>query len=106
MIESNYLATTPLNKAYRVTAGNGEHTPKIGTVDGNRTRRSLIDSEISTPVELYGIKLAGVVRFELTMTISKTVALGQLGDTPTKLVPRDRIELPSPDYKTGVLPFN
>ena len=28
VIESNYLATTPLDNAYRVTAGNGEHTPK------------------------------------------------------------------------------
>lgn len=28
MIESNYLATTPLDNAYRVTAGNGEHTPE------------------------------------------------------------------------------
>ena len=27
--------------------------------------------------------MAGVIRFELMMTISKTVALGQLGDTPT-----------------------
>ena len=30
VIESNYLATTLLNKAYRVTAGNREHTPLIG----------------------------------------------------------------------------
>jgi hypothetical protein len=30
------------------------------------------------------IYLAGVIRFELMMTISKTVALGQLGETPTE----------------------
>ena len=28
-MESNHLPTTPLNKGYRVTAGNGEHTPII-----------------------------------------------------------------------------
>ena len=26
--------------------------------------------------------------------------------SPKTLVPHDRIELPSPDYKSGVLPFN
>ena len=29
-----------------------------GTVDGNRTRRDLIDSQVSPPGGLYGIKLA------------------------------------------------
>ena len=32
------------------------------------------------------LKLAGDIRFELMMTISKTVALGQLGESPTNLV--------------------
>ena len=41
MIESNYLATTPLNKAYRVTAGNGEHTPKIGGEYWDRTSHDI-----------------------------------------------------------------
>ena len=37
-----------------LTSPKVERDVKLGTVDGNRTRRSLIDSEISTPVELYG----------------------------------------------------
>ena len=36
----------------------------FGTVDGNRTRRSLIDSEISPPGGLYGINLVRVSGFE------------------------------------------
>ena len=36
----------------------------------------------------------------LTANYSTTELLGN------KLVPRDRIELPTPDYKTGVIPLN
>jgi hypothetical protein len=54
------------------------HTDKIGAVDGNRTRLNLIDNQVPYPEDYNGINL----------------------------VPHDRIELPSPDYKTGVLPFN
>ena len=33
---------------------------KLGTVDGNQTRRILIDSQLSPSGDLYGIKLGGV----------------------------------------------
>ena len=40
------------------------------------------------------LKLAGDIRFELMMTISKTVALGQLGESPTEKMERaKRFEL-------------
>ena len=34
-------------------------TPKLGTVDGNQTRHTPIDSRLSPSGELYGIKLGG-----------------------------------------------
>ena len=44
---------------------------------------------IKSEIGLFAVailKLAGDIRFELMMTISKTVALGQLGESPTNLV--------------------
>ena len=41
-----------------------EPTLKLGTVDGNRTRRDFIDSEASPPGELYGKNLAVVLGIE------------------------------------------
>ena len=52
-------------------------------------------------------KLAGVIRFELMMTISKTVALGQTRRYPNKkLVWEWRIELPLQASKARRLPLS
>ena len=53
--------------------------------------RSELRRIVYSPLYERDIILAGVIRFELMMTISKTVALGQLGDTPTeKFGPLDK----------------
>ena len=51
------------------------------------------------------LKLAYPERFELPLAVLETVVL-PLTLRIHKLVPHDRIELPMPDYKTGVMPFN
>ena len=42
-------------------------------------------------------------RFTFWLLDMKRILIAELN---LKLVPHERIELPSPDYKTGVLPFN
>ena len=39
-------------------------------------------------------------------TVLQTAAMTASAKVANLLVPHDRIELPLPDYKTGVLPFN
>ncbi len=39
-------------------------------------------------------------------TVLQTAAMTASAKVAYNLVPHDRIELPLPDYKTGVLPFN
>ena len=39
-------------------------------------------------------------------TVLQTAAMTASAKVADNLVPHDRIELPLPDYKTGVLPFN
>lgn len=50
---------------------------KFGTVDGNRTRRVLIDSQVSPPGGLYGIKTH--ISFLLRLT---HLSSGMLGLVP------------------------
>lgn len=45
-----------------------------------------LQSRCTANCAISPVKLAGIVRFELTISESKSDALGQLGDIPTVLV--------------------
>jgi hypothetical protein len=76
----------------------------IGGEEGVRTPDLLLAKQLLSQLS-YIPNLDAGARFELAML--RAYETGVVAALPAiTLVPHNRIELLSPDYKTGVLPFN
>lgn len=68
------------------TTANFATSALFGGEDGTRTHSRLLAKQVHYQLCYFPSNLAGIVRFELTISESKSDALGQLGDIPTILV--------------------